>query len=80
MTGYLANAKNFRCQLDRLESDADSELRPRFRFGREAIQYIVNLAAYEITSQTDRNNAVSAVMQVLVGFVSAGDRRYFSRI
>ena len=41
-------------------------MRSRFRFGREAIQYIVNLAAYEITSQTDRNNAVSAIMQVLV--------------
>ena len=35
-------------QLDPSESYTDSELRSRYRFGREAIQYIVNLVADEI--------------------------------
>ena len=36
----------FRCQLDPLESYTDSELRSRYRFGREAIQYTI--AAYNL--------------------------------
>ena len=32
----------FRHQLDPLESYTDSELRSRYRFGREALQYIVS--------------------------------------
>ena len=58
--------RNYRRQLDPLESYTDCELRSRYRFGRRAINYIVELVAAEITPNTNRNHAVSAEMQVLV--------------
>ena len=56
----------YRRQLDPLESYTDCELRSRYRFGRRAINYIVELVAAEITPNTNRNHSVSAEMQVLV--------------
>ena len=49
-----------------LTSYTDSELRCRYRFGRDAINYIVGLVADDIMPETNRNHAVSAEMQVLI--------------
>ena len=53
-------------QLDPLTSYTDSKLRCRYRFGRDAIDYIVGLVADDIMPETNRNHAVSAEMQVLI--------------
>ena len=58
--------RSFRRQLEPLQSYTDFELRSGYRFGREAIIYIVELIADEITPDTNRNHAVSAGMQVLI--------------
>ncbi|CAH3190006.1 unnamed protein product [Porites evermanni] len=58
--------RTFRRQLDPLTSYTDSELRCRYRFGRDAINYIVGLVADDIMPETNRNHAVSAEMQVLI--------------
>lgn len=56
----------YRRQLDPFETYTDAELRSRYRFGREALQYIVGLVADDIAPQTNRNRAVPAIMQVLI--------------
>lgn len=56
----------YRRQLDPLGTYTDSELRSRYRFGREAIQYIVGLIADDTAPQTNRNRAVPVVMQALI--------------
>ena len=56
----------FRRELDPLQSYSDYELRCRYRFGKEAINYIVDLVAEEITPDTNRNHAVSVEMQILI--------------
>ena len=58
--------RTFRRQLDPLTLYTDSELRCRYRFGRDAINYIVGLVADDIMPETNRNHAVSAEMQVLI--------------
>ena len=58
--------RTFRRQLDPLTSYTDSELRCRYRFGRDAINYIIGLVADDIMPETNRNHAVSAEMQVLI--------------
>ena len=58
--------RTFRRQLDPLDTYTDSELRSRYRFGREAIRYIVDLVADKIAPDMNRNHAVSAEMQVLI--------------
>ena len=58
--------RTFPRQLDPLTSYTDSELRCRYRFGRDAINYIVGLVADDIMPETNRNHAVSAEMQVLI--------------
>ena len=56
--------RTFRRQLDPLTSYTG--LRCRYRFGRDAINYIVGLVADDIMPETNRNHAVSAGMQVLI--------------
>ena len=58
--------RTFHLQLDPLTSYTDSKLRCRYRFGRDAIDYIVGLVADDIMPETNRNHAVSAEMQVLI--------------
>ena len=58
--------RTFRRQLDPLDTYTDSKLRSRYRFGREAIWYIVDLVADKIAPDMNRNHAVSAEMQVLI--------------
>ena len=63
----LRKRRIFRRELDPLQSYTDSELRSRYRFGKEAINYyIVDLVAEEITPDTNRYHAVSVEMQVLI--------------
>ena len=50
-------ARRFRRQLDPLQTYTDSELRERYRFGRESLNYIVDLVADEIAPDTNRNHA-----------------------
>ena len=59
-------ARTFRRQLDPLQTYTDCELRARYRFGRESLNYIVDLVADEIAPDTNRNHAVSAELQVLI--------------
>ena len=58
--------RTFHLQLDPLTSYTDSKLRCRYRFGRDAIDYIVGLVADDIMPETNRNHAVSVEMQVLI--------------
>ena len=68
----LSNSQPFRkrrifCrELDPLQSYTDYELRCSYRFGKEAINYIVDLVAEEITPDTNCNHAVSVEMQILI--------------
>ena len=58
--------RTFHLQLDSLTSYTDSKLRCRYRFGRDAINYIVGPVADNIMPETNRNHAISAEMQVLI--------------
>ena len=51
---------------DILQYYDDTELRKRYRFGRETINFIVNLVQDEISPKTNRTHAVSATNQVLI--------------
>ena len=57
----------FRREIDNiLQYYDDTELRKRYRFGRETINFIVNLVQDEISPETNRTHAVSATNQVLI--------------
>ena len=56
-------------QLNLLMSYTDSKLRCQYHFGRDAINYIVGLVAYNIMPETNRNHAISVEMQVLITFM-----------
>jgi hypothetical protein len=57
----------FRREIDNmLQYYDDNELRKRYRFGRQTINYIVNLVRDEISPETNRSHAVSATNQVLI--------------
>ena len=44
----------------------DEELRARYRFGKESIQYITDLLADNLCRKTNRNRPLSALQQVLI--------------
>ena len=57
----------FRREIDNiLQYYDDNEVRKRYRFGRQTIVYITNLARDEITPTTNRTHAVSSTHQVLI--------------
>ena len=57
----------FRREIDNiLQYYDDTELQKRYRFGRETINFIVNLVQDEISPETNRTHAVSATNQVLI--------------
>ena len=58
--------KIFRENIDYLDSYTDEELRLRFRFGKESIQYISNLLHALLQRKTHRNKAISTQLQVLI--------------
>ena len=52
--------------LAQVDGFTDAELRARFRFGRQSITFITDLIREDITRPTNRSQAVSAELQVLV--------------
>ena len=59
--------RNFRREIgDALLYYNDNELRQRYRFGRNTIEYITRLLHDDISPMTNRNRSVSATRQVLI--------------
>ena len=59
--------RNYRRDIrDVLQYYTDSELRERYRFGRQAIAFIVTLVKDEISPPTKRSCSVPATKQVLI--------------
>ena len=56
----------YRREIDPLESYTENELRSRYRFGRESLQFIVDLLSEEIAPATRRSHSLSAKEQVLI--------------
>lgn len=56
----------YRREIDPLESYTENELRSRYRFGRESLQFIVDLVSEEIAPATRRSHSLSAKEQVLI--------------
>ena len=49
-----------------IDGYTDEELRARYRFGKESINYITNLLADNLRRKTNRNHPLSALQQVLI--------------
>ena len=59
--------RQFRLRDDFSLTDfTDSELRSRYRFGRESIEFLVELLRDDLETPTSRNHALSTIVQVLV--------------
>lgn len=60
--------------MDPLQYYTERELRSRYRFGREGIEFIVDLLADEISPATRRSHSLSAKEQILITlrFVASG--------
>ena len=58
-----------------MEYYSDEECRARYRFGKSAIEFIVNLVHDEINPPTKRSYSLSAIKQVLITlrFLATGD-------
>ena len=66
---YLANPRKERVyhrEIDTFECYTERELRSRYRFGREGLEFIVDLQADEISPSTRRSHSLSAEEQVLI--------------
>lgn len=64
----------FRREMDPLQYYTERELRSRYRFGREGIEFTVDLLADEISPATRRSHSLSAKEQILITlrFVASG--------
>ena len=49
-----------------IDGYTDEELRARYRFGKESIEYITDLLADNLRRKTNRNHPLSALQQVLI--------------
>ena len=56
----------YRPEIDPFECYTKRELRSRYRFGREGLEFIVDLLADEISPSTRRSHSLSAEEQVLI--------------
>ena len=56
----------YRREIDPFECYTERELRSRYRFGREGLEFIVDLLADEISPSTRRSHSLSAEEQVLI--------------
>lgn len=67
-------ARDYYRELDPLNHYSEEELRSRYRFGREGINFIVELLSDEIAPSTSRSHSLSATEQVLVAlrFLASG--------
>lgn len=61
-------------EMDPLQYYTERELRSRYRFGREGIEFIVDFLADEISPATRRSHSLSAKEQILITlrFVASG--------
>ena len=64
----------YRELVDPLNHYSEEELRSRYRFGREGINFIVELLSQEIAPSTKRSHSLSATEQVLatLRFLASG--------
>ena len=60
----------YRREVDPLECYSERELRSRYRFGREGLEFVVDLLANEISPATRRSHSLSAKEQVLIKYDS----------
>ena len=58
--------KKFKMHDIDLANFTEEELRSRFRFGRESIEFLVKVLRDDLERQTSRNHALSPTVQVLV--------------
>ena len=49
-----------------LEEVSDGELRSRYRFGRDSIEFLTEILKNDLQRQTKRNHALSPTQQILV--------------
>ena len=49
-----------------LEDVSDEELRSRYRFGRDSIEFLTEILKNDLQRQTKRNHALSPIQQILV--------------
>ena len=59
-------ARVYRREIDPLACYTENELRSRYRFGKEGLQFIIDLLAEEISPSTRRSHSLSASEQVLI--------------
>ena len=66
--------RNYRYNANLL-SYTDGELRARYRFGKESIQYITNLIETDLRRKTNRSHALRPIDQVLIAlrFYASGN-------
>ena len=62
-----------------IDGYTDEELRARYRFGKESIQYITDLLADNLRRKTNHNHPLSALQQVLIAlrFFASGSGSFF---
>ena len=58
--------KKFKMHDIALANFTEEQLRSRFRFGRESIEFLVQVLREDLERQTSRNHALSPTVQVLV--------------
>ena len=74
MAGLLFNlfaaqprrARQYRLKRSPIDEYTDSELRARYRFGRESIVFITNLIYDDLKRKTKRGHALDPIEQVLI--------------
>ena len=65
--GNTRKARDYYRELvDPLNHYSEEDLRSRYRFGREGINFMVELLSQEIASSTKRSHSLSVTEQVLV--------------
>ena len=68
--------RQFRLHDMSLDNFTDEELRCRYRFGRDSIEFLTELLKDDLQRQTKRNQALTPTIQLLVAlrfFASVGD-------
>lgn len=58
--------RTFRSKEELTLDYTDTELRARYRFGREGILFLSDLVRDKLTRQTNRNHALSVEQQIMV--------------
>ena len=58
--------RKFREHEIHIDEFSDEELRSRYRFGRDSIEYLTEILEKDLQRQTKRNHALSPTLQILV--------------